>query len=391
VSYFPSYLATFVWAVIDLEIVAESSTEFPLQDAGAGQWRFTEFVDNDHFTMEPNSEYWDGVSPSVSRITWPFMDSLDAASVGLEQYKADQLVSLDVPISLSSTIAEDQDLAADLVSIPSQGSTISIGLDFNQPPFNDVRIRQAIAAAVDSTAFANDIWQGYFVPATSFTPPSTVQLSGYTAPAGPTFDAARSADLVSQAEFQTGDAQTEIIYYQSASDSAEDQERHAALLQMIADNSGITITHDVTKTADQIASLQTDIGGRQFDIVWWWPVTDTPSLLSTVGQSTSPFMAGWFNWNADVEAVGDLDAGEASAEFDRISLEADQELDPDTRNSKYAEAEKILLDNAVYIPLGHWVQKYIQKPWLQGTRQGPWSGRIPVRIDKDVTVSGKPE
>ena len=207
----------------------------------------------------------------------------------------------------------------------------------------------------------------------------------------PTFDKARAAQLVADSGFVTGETQTEIISYQSASDSIEDQERYAALLKMIADNSGITITHDVSKTADQIAALQTDAGGRQFDLVWWWPTSDTPSLLSTVGQSTSPYMTGWFNWNPKVETVGELDAGEASAEFDRITQEADQELDVEIRNDKYAEAEKILLDNAVYIPLGYWVQKYIQKPWLQGTRQGPWSGRIPVRIDKDVVVTGKPE
>ncbi|MEJ7837628.1 MAG: ABC transporter substrate-binding protein [Thermomicrobiales bacterium] len=391
ISYFPSYLATFVWAVIDLDVVAAAPVDFPLMDAGAGQWRFTEFVENDHMTMEPNAMYWDGASPSVVRITWPFLDSLDASTVGLEQYRNDLLVSLDVPISLSTSIAEDEALAADLIALPLSGSTIAIGMDFNQPPFNDVRIRQAVAASIDKTVWATEIWQDTFVPAMTFTPPSTAQIAGYVAPQALEFDAARADQLVTDAEFQTGDAQTEIIYYQPASDSAEDQQRHAALLQMITDNSGITIVHDTSRTTEQIASLQSDVGGRQFDLVWWWPTSDTPSLLSTIGQSSSPYMAGWFNWNPALEAVGDVDAGEASAEFDRLTLEADQELDAERRNQSYAEAETLLLNNAVLIPLGHWVQTYIQKPWLQGTRQGPWSGRIPVRIDRNVIVVGKPE
>jgi oligopeptide transport system substrate-binding protein len=390
-SYFPSYLATFVWAVIDLDIAASDPANFPLLDSGAGQWRFTEFVDNDYFTMEQNPNYWDGGSPSVTRIVWPFMDSIAAGTEGLDLYRQDAVASLDVPLSLVPAVQEDDALAADLISIASPGSTISIGLDFNQPPFNDVRIRQAIAASIDTTAWATDIWEETFVPATSFTPPSTISLTGYEAPPVIAFDANRAKDLVAQAEFQTGDAQTEVVYYQPASDSPEDQERHAALLQMITTNSGITITHDTSKTSEQIAALQSDLGGRQFDLVWWWASSDTPCLLSKIGQSTSPFMAGWFNWAPTIEPVGDLDPGGASSEFDRITGEADQELDLDARNSAYAEAEKILLDNAVYIPLGYWVQRYIQKPWLQGTRQGPWTGRIPVRIDKDVTVSGKPE
>jgi oligopeptide transport system substrate-binding protein len=390
VSYFPAQLATFVWAVIDLNVVAESPQDFALQDAGAGQWRFTEFVDNDHLVMVPNPAYWDGNSPSVTRVTWPFMDSIDIANSGLDLYRDDQLVSLDVPISLLPTITDDQDLAADLVSLEPQGSTIAIGMDFNQEPFNDIRIRQAVAAAIDKESWATDTWQGTFVPAMSFTPPSTAQIAAYEPPTAPAFDPDHAKDLIADAEFATGDAQTEITYYQPATDSAEDQERNAALLQMIADNTGITITHDVSMTAEQITALQSDLGGRQFDLVWWWSVTDTPSLLSTVGQSTSPYMQGWFNWSPDIESAGG-DTSTASTDFDEHSRNGDQELDQDTRNEEYAAAEKLLLDNAVYVPLGHWVPQYIQKPWLRGTRQGPWSGRIPVRIDKDVTVSGKPE
>jgi hypothetical protein len=29
---------------------------------------------------------------------------------------------------------------------------------------------------------------------------------------------------------------------------------------------------------------------------------------------------------------------------------------------------------------------FVQQPWLQGTRQGPWTGRLPVLFDKDVVV-----
>lgn len=391
VSYFPAYLATFVWSVIDLELVSASPQDFPLQDSAAGQWRFTELVDNDHLTMEPNPNYWDGNSPSVVKITWPFMDSIDSSSTGLDLYRDNQLVSLDVPLSLATTITDDPDLSADLVAVESQCSTMAIAMDFNQPPFNDVRIRQAIAASVDRDVWSNDIWQGTFVPAASFTPPSTATIAEYSPPAAAGFDPNRSRELVAEAEFAIGDAQPEITYYQPATDSPEDQERHAALLQMIAENSGIVISQDVSKTTEQISALQSDLGGRQFDLVWWWAVSDTPSLLSTVGQSTSAYMQGWFNWSPDIEAVGDINPGEASATFDELTQEADQELDTETRNQRYGEAEQLLLDNAVYIPLGYWVQRFIQKPWLQGTRQGPWSGRIPVRIDQDVIVVGRPE
>ena len=66
---------------------------------------------------------------------------------------------------------------------------------------------------------------------------------------------------------------------------------------------------------------------------------------------------------------------------------ADQEQDEATRNDKFHKAEQLLLHNAVYIPLGYWVQMYVQDPKLQGTRQGPWTGRLPVLFDKSVVLT----
>jgi ABC-type transport system substrate-binding protein len=97
-------------------------------------------------------------------------------------------------------------------------------------------------------------------------------------------------------------------------------------------------------------------------------------------------MQGVFNWNPALEPVGGFDPGADSKTFDDLVAKADVELDVDTRNDQYRQAEELAIKNAVYIPLGHWVQMFVQKPWLQGTKQGSWTGRLPVWFDKDVVV-----
>ncbi|MBA2470236.1 MAG: hypothetical protein H0V37_12595 [Chloroflexia bacterium] len=142
-------------------------------------------------------------------------------------------------------------------------------------------------------------------------------------------------------------------------------------------------------TDEQVNALQGDNGGRQFDIVWWWTVTDTAALVQTIGSSTSPYMAGWFNWSPELTGIDGQAPGETATQFIDLIATANASTDAETRNEAHRMAEQILIDNAVYVPLGHWVQRYLQKPWLQGTRQGPWSGRIPVRFDADVVVTGR--
>ena len=62
------------------------------------------------------------------------------------------------------------------------------------------------------------------------------------------------------------------------------------------------------------------------------------------------------------------------------------ELDQNARNDLYHQAETLVLENAVYVPIGNWVPMFVQKPWLEGTRQGPWTGRLPILFDQNVVV-----
>ncbi len=389
-SSFPASLATFVWAVVDLSVIGNAEVADPLlAGAGAGLWQFTELVDGERIVMTPNDNAAAPRSPSISRVVWQILDGPDADSIALDLYNSDALVSAEVPASLTAAVEGDDALAPDLITIDSQASTMAIGMDFNLEPFNDLRVRRAVASAIDREVWANEIWAGEFVPAIGLVPPVVTLTSGYEPASMIAFDAAAAAALLADAGIDPEGDMPDIVYYQPAADRPDQIERHAALLAMIEENSGLVIRHDATLTADQIIALQGDNGGRQFDIVWWWTVTDTAALVQTIGSPDSPYMVGWFNWSPDLEGVDDQSPGEAAAGFEELIVTANRSTDQAERNDAHRQAEQVLLDNVVYVPLGHWVQRYVQKPWLQGTRQGPWSGRIPVRFDAEVVVRGR--
>jgi ABC-type transport system substrate-binding protein len=306
-------------------------------------------------------------------------------------YTSDLVPLADVPASILPAVAEDEALAAELVAIEPQSSTMAIGMDFSQAPFNDLRFRQAVAASIDRNTWANEIQSGEFVPAQAIVPPSVNLTSGYESATAIEFSPTDANALLDDAAYDAEAGEVDVVYYQPATDTLEHQEQAAALLSMIRENSGLVIRHDVSLTADQIDSLQQDNGGRQFDILWWWTASDTPSLLETVGASESPAMAGVFNWSAEIEPAEDQEVGPASTQFDELIAQANSSTDDAERDALYREAEQLLLDNAVYVPLGHWVQRFVQKPWLTGTRQGPWSGSIPVRFDEAVLVLPRSE
>ncbi len=387
-TYFPSMLAAYVWSVVDPAVVQDlGDDEFPLGGAGTGPWQFSDFDPASKLVMKPNPNYWGGNSPSLSELTWLFLTGPDAASAALDLYKKGEAISADVPLSLLDTVTGDQTLSSQLVKISPQGSVRAIGMDFAQPPFDDVRVRRAIALSIDHDNWANQIWEGTWAPGNSFSPPVLTTIANYTPPQGIGFKPENAKELLADAGYPDGQGLPTITYYQPSESSDSDQSRDAALLAMIKQNSGIDIAHDTSLTMQQIVDQTADNGGSQFDIVWWWNIYDTPHLVAVAAAPDAPAMAGVFNWNAELPASGEFDPGTDADRFVQLIEDADREPDEEERNKAYRKAEQLMLRHAVYIPLGYWIQMYVQDPKLQGTRQGPWTGRLPVLFDKDVVLT----
>ncbi|MCA9861536.1 MAG: peptide ABC transporter substrate-binding protein [Thermomicrobiales bacterium] len=386
VTFFPSFFAAFVWSVVEPQAIADfGDINFVLNSAGAGPWQFTAYQQDTQFVMEPNPNYYGELSPSIAKITWPIVNGPEAASSSLSLYIDENAASTDVPLSLLGDVTSDETLAAELKQLNTSQATIrSLAMDFRQAPFNDVRVRRAFGLAFDRDRYS-EIYDGAWTPASVFTPPVVNELSGYAPPEGFPFDPDQAQALLAEAGFPGGEGLPEIVYYLASGESDAEVERMQQVLQIFQDNLGVAITLDNSLTQAEINDLIAETGGLQFSIMWWQTVTDTPFLLSDVFRPDSPYMQGVFNWSPDLEALGG-DPGAAAQQFADLVGRADIELDQATRNDLYRQAETLVLENAVYVPIGNWVPMFLQKPWLSGTRQGPWTGRLPALFDQNVVV-----
>lgn len=375
-------LATFVWAAVDveaLENVPDSQTAFA--NASAGRWRFVDSGADGTIRMEPN-ENATGLPESFSAVVWRSMEGPQAVEAGIEAYRNGEIPVADVtPLILDSSAGEG--LEADLQSVSSPGSTMLIGMDYNQAPFDNPDVRRAIARAIDRERWASEIMGGTFMPAESITPPVLAETAGYQAPDPLAFDPDAARQLLQDAGI-TEDTMPQVTLYQPAESPESEIEQVAALIAMIQENSGLVIEHDTTLTAEQIDALRNDNGGLQLAVRWWWPLTSSPSGLADLALPDSSSMDGWFNWSEDAESA---EVAEAARTFTESIQQAQATMDDDARNQLFAQAEEILLQNAVFVPLGYWVQRFVQSSSLAGTRQGAFTGYVPLVLDEAVTFT----
>ncbi len=163
---------------------------------GSGGYRLIGQTDR-AFVLEANPRYWAG-PPAIAHIE--AVEDLGGGS-GVEAFEADELDYVGIGGFDASWIAYDAELGPQLREVPSL-STDYYGFDTTRPPFDDVRVRQAVAAAVDWRRIARLSLPDEAGVATSMVPPGIPGRSDRDVV--PTYDPDRARALLAEAGYPGG-------------------------------------------------------------------------------------------------------------------------------------------------------------------------------------------
>ncbi len=123
---------------------------------GTGPFKLKDYAVNDHVSLDKNGSYWD---PNNQ----PYLDGLDFKFYATEPAAilAFQAGSLDVYTQFS--VSNGQGLLTDpnttVIDIPTAAHR-QIHMRTDTAPFNDKRVRQALALSIDRTAIISGLWNG---------------------------------------------------------------------------------------------------------------------------------------------------------------------------------------------------------------------------------------
>ena len=159
-------------AVIVAPESAESLKTLPI---GTGPFRFAGWRRGDSVTLDKNPDYW-GKTPALERVTFKFISDPTAALAAVMAGDVDAFPAFPAPENLAQ-LGRDPRLAVTVGS--TEGETI-LAINNKKAPLSDVRLRQAIAHAIDRAAIIEGATFGYGTPiGTHFAPhhPDYVDLT----------------------------------------------------------------------------------------------------------------------------------------------------------------------------------------------------------------------
>lgn len=216
---------------------------------GAGPFAFVEWVPDTRIVVKKFDRYWQPGLPHLDQILFRPISDTDSRSASIANGDVD-LVYAGYQIEILRA-SQDSNL---VVYYGQGGGGQYLNLNVNTAPFDDVRMRKAVAAAIDDKAMSASQFQGYMDEARTAFPENSPFYSKEAADMYPTFDPAAARKLVD--DYRAGGGNPDFTLSTS---NAPNNVALAQFLQAQWAAIGVTVKLDL---ADLAAFKQTAISGK---------------------------------------------------------------------------------------------------------------------------------
>ncbi len=311
-----------------------------------GAYRLTQWVVNSHISLEKNPYYHGADTVQIEVVNYHNTEGSDAE---LRRYRAGELdYTFVIPNSQYGWIREN--LPGELYVEPYL-SVYYYGFDTTEPPFDDVRLRQALTMAVDRRIITEQVNGVGELPAFGIVPPGIADYERQSWEWAELSDEARIAEAKR--------------LYEAAGYSAENPLRTELRYNTLENHRRIAVA---------VASIWKSVLGVEVEIVnqeWKVMLQDrqNPALWDIMRY-------GWVADYADAFTFLEIFHSEHAqnftgfrdAGFDELVEAAAAQNDAQLRLDIMAQAEKRLIDGYPVVPIYFYVTKHLVKPHVVGYR-----------------------
>jgi oligopeptide transport system substrate-binding protein len=312
-----------------------------------GAFVLSERVPQSFLRLDKNPRYHAADEVKLDRVVWHPTQNL---ATSFKRFRAGELdIVLNFPPGEIDWIREN---LAESLHITANLGVYFLVLNAGEPPFDDVRVRQALSLAVDRDAIANRLLRTGVRPAYGFVTPAItgydgVEIQGRALEFPVRQEKAR--ELLAAAGYsRSRPLQVELVY-----DTNEENRKVMVAISAMWQAIGVRTTlSDV-----EFRMLNRQVRVRDYQVARWFYIAsfDDPYAMLQLFLSNNP--NNWPNWK--------------NTEFDELMRASNQATDPAERLGILADAERLMLSEHPVVPISFYVGRRLVSPRVRGWIDSP--------------------
>ncbi len=306
---------------------------------GTGPFKFGEWERGNFLILERNENYWDQPKPYLDRIIYRFIPDGVARSAALEAGEADMSVLSTVPLPEIQRLGELDHLDLETRGYDYHSITAYLAFNLEKEVLADVRVRQAIAHALDLNIITNVVWLGFGTPATGPFHHNLDKFQTDDVTIYP-FDLEKAEELLDEASYPRDENGVRFSLSHSYLPFGQQFVSLADYVRQALSKIGIEVETVNQDYGTYVTRVFTD---RDFDITTFFANNQSDP---TIGVER-------FYWSGNFKPGVPFSNGAAyqSDEMDAILERTRTEIDTDARRQAFVEMQQLAMKDLPYVPL----------------------------------------
>jgi peptide/nickel transport system substrate-binding protein len=306
-----------------------SGDEMALHPIGSGPFRFVSAETDKELIIERNNDYW-GEKAHLARVRFAVVVDPTTQALEMRKGSADLIINAAFSPDTVLTLRREPTLAVE--SAP--GTRLAyLAFNLRDPILKDVRVRQAIAYALDRRPMIEYLWRGEAQPARSVLPPQSWAYYGNV----PIYDhnPGKAEQLLDDAGYRAANGVRFHITMKTSTD--ENTRLMVAVIQQQLREVGIAL--DIRTF--EFATFFSDVTHGLFQLygLRWIGGNEDPDIFELAFHS------------ARFPPNGANRGYYSNPKVDALIGQGRREVDPAVRKPIYAELQRILAEELPYIDL----------------------------------------
>ena len=312
-----------------------------VQLVGTGPFRFAEYKPGEYYRLTRNDAYWGKPQPNLDEIVFRVLPDRAGAGAALEAEEIQLAAFSAVPLTDLDRISKVPGIKVITKGYEALTYQLVVEINHRRKELADLKVRQAIAHAIDRKFVVDTIFLGYAAASTGPVPKNAPEFYDADVPTYD-FDVAKANALLDEAGYaKDADGKRFSLKLRPAPYFNETRQFGDYLRQALA---AVGIDAEIVN-ADSAAHQKAVYTDHDFDLAVAPPVfRGDPAISTTIlVQSGIPAGVGFSN-----------QGGYANAELDAVIAKAAETIDTARRTELYRQFQKLVAADLPLINVAEW-------------------------------------